>query len=91
MVTSPRRIVDPAVLGLLGSLGFGFFGVVEVAGVVHGPVDLRVGAPVRDGGDVLVDEPGSVLGQDDGPGGDLAGLPHRHLAGHTRFQSRGSR
>ena len=31
-----------ALFGLLGAAGFGFVGVVEVAGVLHGPVDLGV-------------------------------------------------
>ena len=77
----PEPDSDLAVLGGLGPLGLGFLGVEQVAGVVHGPVDLRVRAGVGDGCDVLVHEPGSVSGAGCRAGRDLAGLPHRHLAG----------
>ncbi len=85
----PETHSDLAVLGGLGPLRFGFLGVEQVAGVVHGPVDLRVRAPVGGRGDVLVDEPGAVLGEQDGARRDLAGLPHRHLArDHSLPESR---
>ena len=57
----PEPHSDLAVLGGLGPLRLGFLGVEQVAGVVHGPVDLRVRAGVGGGCEVLVDEPGSVL------------------------------
>ena len=66
----------------LGADLFGFVGVEPGTGFLDGPVDLGVGAAVRHRCDVTVHERSCVGGESDGAGGDLAGLPDRHLAGH---------
>ena len=71
--------VEVAVLGGEQAAVLGLVGVELVAGFLDGAFELRDGAPVRDGCDVLVDEPGTVGGEGQGGLGDLAGLPHRHL------------
>jgi hypothetical protein len=74
--------VEAPAVGRRLAAGFGFDRVEPDPGLLHHPLQLGERELRRGRGDVDVHEPGTLERQREGGLGDLAGLPHRHPAGH---------